>query len=487
MKIVIKDNKFAQILSDDTDFLKKLHKELSFKQDGVEYTPAYRNGWNGYTYLLTKTNKFPIGLLDRVKEFATNYSIEFIIEDLRPKIEILDSIDISKKLHKLKLDPRDYQLEAVKAANENQRGIIRAATGAGKSLISALITAYLNKPTTVYVIGLDLLKQFHDLFSEIFNEEIGFIGDGICEVRRINIATVWTIGRTLSLKKSEIFQDEEDEDENFNPSNTQKILKMLSDTRVHLLDECHICTTDTINALYKNINPEHLYGLSGTPYRDDNTDLLVEGILGKKIIDISASLLIDRGVLAQPIIKFVPVPNISMPMEQYQTVYKNYIVENVARNNLIVNQTKDLLSKKYTPLVLFKTIKHGEILFEMMKDTGIKCEMLYGNDSIERRFEVKQMLIDKEIDVILASTIFDLGIDLPILSALVLAGGGKSSIRAVQRIGRVIRKFKGKTRAAIVDFYDQTKFLKKHSVKRYKIYSSEKGFKVIKCKEMSKA
>jgi len=487
MKIVIKDNKFAQIISDDVDFLKRLHKNLSFKQDGVEYTPAFRNGWNGYTYILTKTNKFPIGLLDHVKEFATDNSIEFTVEDLRPKATILDPIDISKKLTKLKMPPRDYQLDAIRAVSENQRGIIRAATGAGKSLIAALITAYLNKPTTVYVIGLDLLKQFHDLFSQIFKEEIGFIGDGVCEVRRINIATVWTIGRTLSLKKSEIFQDEDDEGEEFNPSNTQKILKMLSETRVHLLDECHICTTDTINALYKNINPEHLYGLSGTPYRDDNTDLLVEGILGKKIIDISASLLIDKKVLAQPIIKFISVPSISMPMEQYQSVYKNYIVENIARNNLIVNQTKELLNKKYTPLVLFKTIRHGETLFEMMKESGVKCEMLYGNDSIDRRSEVKLMLINKEIDVILASTIFDLGIDIPVLSALILAGGGKSSIRALQRVGRVIRAYPGKTHSAIVDFYDQTKFLKKHSMKRYKIYSSEKGFKVIKCKEMPAA
>jgi len=143
-----------------------------------------------------------------------------------------------------------------------------------------------------------------------------------------------------------------------------------------------------------------------------------------------------------------------------------------------------LLNKNYTPLVLFKQINHGNILLEKLQNAGIKCEMLYGNDTIERRNEVKEMLISKKISVILASTIFDLGVDIPELNALVLCGGGRSSIRALQRIGRVIRAFPGKKFAAVVDFYDQVKFLKKHSVIRYDIYSSEPGFKVIKCKEM---
>jgi superfamily II DNA or RNA helicase len=133
---------------------------------------------------------------------------------------------------------------------------------------------------------------------------------------------------------------------------------------------------------------------------------------------------------------------------------------------------------------LFRQIKHGEILLEKIKEAGIKCAMLYGNDSLDKRNQVKKSLINKEIDLILASTIFDIGLDLPQLNALILASGGKSSIRALQRIGRVIRPMPGKKFAAIVDFYDQVKFLKKHSIARYNIYSSEDGFKIIKSREM---
>lgn len=356
------------------------------------------------------------------------------------------------------------------------------------TLCTALIAARLNKPTIIYVIGLDLLKQFHDLFSELFSEPIGYIGDGVCKIERINIASIWTIGSALNIDKKNICTDDEfDCEEKIDVSQREKILALLEQTKIHIFDECHVVTCDTIQSIHKKINPEYIYGFSGTPYRDDNTDLLIHGILGNQIVDVSASELIDKKILAQPIIKFIPVPHMSMPLAQYQTVYKSYITENAVRNMIIIQQTKELLDKKYTPLILFKHIKHGQTLYEMMSDAGIKCEMLYGNDSLKRRTEVKEMLEKKEISVILASTIFDLGINLPVLSALVLAGGGKSSIRALQRIGRIIRRYPGKTYAVVVDFFDQIKFLKKHSNIRYDIYSSEKGFKVIKCKEMKAA
>ena len=168
----------------------------------------------------------------------------------------------------------------------------------------------------------------------------------------------------------------------------------------------------------------------------------------------------------------------------YQTAYKDYIVENDIRNNMITKLAGELIEKKYTPLVLFKQIKHGEILLNKFQEIGIRCDMLYGNDDLNRRNEIKDKLINKEIDLIVASTIFDIGLDLPQLNALILASGGKSSIRALQRIGRVIRAMPGKKYAAVVDFYDQVKFFKKHSRIRYEIYSAEDGFKIFKSKGM---
>lgn len=452
----------------------------------MEYSAAYQNGyWNGLVFLLDKKGNFNSGLLPKVRDWLNERGEVFTETDKRSAVIPSIPIDLTKKLQALKMVPRDYQERTLEAIKNNERGIIRSCTGSGKSLVAALATALLGKSTTVYVIGIDLIKQFHDLFSALFDEPIGFIGNGVCDIQRINIASIWSIGCALKVKPKNILlasEDNEDEKE-VSETNAQKIVKMLAETKIHIFDESHVVATDTITHIYWNINPERIYGFSGTPFRDDNTDLLINGILGEQIINVSASELISKGVLAQPIIKFLPVPKQSVGGNDiYQTVYRDYIVENDVRNTMIIEQTQMLLDKKYTPLVLFKQIKHGQILLEKMQTVGIKCKMLYGEDTLEQRTEVKRMLLDKEIQVILASTIFDLGIDIPMLSGLVLCGGGRSSIKTLQRVGRVIRGYKGKKIAAVVDFYDQCKFLKKHSEIRCKIYSSEKGFNVIKCK-----
>jgi superfamily II DNA or RNA helicase len=327
------------------------------------------------------------------------------------------------------------------------------------------------------------------LFSSLFDEPIGFIGNGTCNIQRINIASIWTIGSALKSGKA-ILTDDELEEKEVGPTEKQSndIIKMLKNTKVHIFDESHVVTTDTIKDIYSQIDPEHIYGFSGTPFRDDGSDLLINGILGEQIVNVTASELITEGHLAQPIIKFVRTPKtyIGSGTTNYQVVYKEYITENIIRNNLIINNAKELLTKNYQVLILFKHLQHGKKLCELLDQQDISYEYLAGSDPLEKRMKVKENLLNKKSNLILASSIFDIGVDISSLSALILAGGGKSSIRALQRIGRVIRKFPGKKFSAIVDFYDDVKFLKVHSKKRYKIYSSETGFKIIVPKELKK-
>ncbi len=484
-KIVIINNKKCQLILQDNQAFNEIYLALSFKLEGIEFTPAFKMGrWNGINYLMTKKGIFPSGLLSMVLNKLNELGIAVITEDKRPTIEMAPELDITQRLKEIGKAPREHQIRILEAMAGQQKGIIRACTGSGKTLTSAMATAKFNKPTIIYVIGLDLLQQFHDLFSSIFDEKIGFIGNGVCDIQRINIASIWSIGRALGMQDKDIIDDEIGE-EKFNDNNTTRIVEMLKQTKLHIFDESHVVTTGTIKAIYQTIDPEYIFGMSGTPYREDGSDLLITGILGEKIIDVSASELIEKGLLIQPIIKFVSVDKQQgLSKETYPTVYKKYVVENPERNALILREVKQLVEKKYKVLVLFKQVKHGKILFELLQLNNIRCEMLYGNDSLDHRNEVKEMINDGEIDVILASTIFDLGVDVPILNALVLAGSGKSSIRTLQRVGRIIRYHPQKRFAAVVDFYDNAKYLKAHSIKRCETYCQEKGFKVYKSKDM---
>jgi superfamily II DNA or RNA helicase len=488
-KLIILDNKKCQISLIDPSLHKKLHNYLSYKQIGVEYTQQFQNGWSGITYLLNKNGTFSSGLYSKVKDWLIRNEVSFIEEDRRASVEINSEINLTNKLQPLGIEPRDYQTEIVETALANRKGIVRAATGSGKTLCTALITAKLNKPTIIYVIGLDLLEQFHQLFSSLFDEPIGYIGNGVCDIHRINIASIWSVSSALKIKKP-IASDEEIDNDEAEPTQTQseKIVEMLQTTKLHIFDESHVVTTDTIKSIFSKIDPEHIYGFSGTPFRDDGSELLINSILGEQIIDVPASRLIAAGHLAQPIIKFVKVPKtyIGSGTSSYQTVYKEYITENIIRNKLIVENTKELLTKKYQVLVLFKHLQHGKNLRELFDEEDIDYEYLSGSDSLETRLEVKENLLTKKSNLVLASSIFDIGVDIPSLSALVLCGSGRSSLRCIQRIGRIIRKYQGKKYAAVVDFYDDVRYLKGHSKIRHKIYASEKGFKIMSLKELMK-
>lgn len=487
-KLIIKGN-LTQITDEsDVEHLLALDKHLSFFVQGAEHMAAFkgyvnRDGdfikWDGFRKLLNSNMTFPTGLVERVKDFyqAAGKSIDVI--DSRPPKTKNKEINILDNLKKLNKEPYHYQLDILPLIDKYDRGIIKVATGGGKSLIAALVAAKLGKKAIIYVIGKDLLYQFHEFFEQVFNTKIGIIGDGNCEIADINIASIWTVGQAIGLGKQEILLDSEDSEKFLNKNKYNEILKLLKETKVHMIDECHMCAAETFQQLYKNISKaEYIYGLSGSPWRDDGADLLIESILGKYICNISASYLIANDFLAQPLIKFRVVPPYPTKLEyNYKHVYKHYIVENDVRNGMILNITKAMVDKGYQTLVLFNSIKHGKILHELFSQ-HMDCAILDGSDKKEVRDQVKKDLLAGKIKCVIASRIFDIGVDIPSLSGLVIASGGKSTVKALQRVGRVIRRYPGKKFAAIADFADQAPFLLEHSKARFKIYSSEEGFKV---------
>lgn len=486
-KLIINGNLTKLTDESDVQMILELGKHLSFFVKGSEHTAAFkgyvnRDGdwvkWDGFKKLLNANMTFPTGLVERVKEFYTSHGKDLEVLDARPPKSEGKEFDIMPNLNAINKPPYQYQLDVLPIIDNCDRGIIKVATGGGKSLIAALITAKLGKKTIIYVIGKDLLYQFHEFFEQAFKQKIGFIGDGKCEIRDINIASIWTVGQAVGLGKQEILLESENDEKALEKNKYNEILKLLKATKVHIIDECHMAACETIQQLYKNSHFEHIYGLSGSPWRDDGQDLLIESILGKYIVNINASYLIERGFLAQPLIRFRVVPPYKTKLEKnYQHIHKHYIVENEVRNNLILQATKAMVDKGYQTLVLFGAIKHGKILHELFSE-HMECSILDGSNDNDERAAVKKDLLGGKINCVLASRIFDIGVDIPSLSGLVIACGGKSTVKALQRVGRVIRKYPGKKFAAIVDFVDQAPFLDNHSKIRYEIYCSENGFNV---------
>ena len=483
MSVIIQVNNIWSRISGlkDIKIKDELDKITSFYVEGYQFSKAFRQGyydrksgefkhWDGRKHLLSRNLIFPSGLQARIEEFFQLYGVDYQIEDKRPKIKLGESLKIKKYM------PRPYQQEALEQAIKHGRGIIRVGTGGGKTMGAAMIAAHYNLPTIIYVVGKDLLYQFHNEFCEILGKKhVGIIGDGKCEIKRINICSIWTAITSFGLKNKVSLEDEDWAPEIKIKDNKikQQIKIAVENSNVAIYDECHFLATDTLQSIYKASKKCGFhFGMSGTPWRDDGADLLLESICGKVIYNLPSSKLIENKYLVKPKIVLLESPHMDLP-KNYQTVYNRYITNNEDRNFLIKDVTEKLVKKGRKVLILVRYLAHGNTIAE-----SLNLPLYFVNGSIdgETRQQVKKDFEEGKLKVLIASSVFDIGVDIPSLDALVLAGGGKSSVRALQRIGRVIRTNPGKKNAIVVDFIDNARYLLDHSATRIAVYRTEPDF-----------
>jgi len=463
----------------DIKVIDRLDHKLSYYVSGYNFTLAYKQRrWDGRKHLLSNQLKFQAGLLPIVEDILQQESVSYQVEDQRQPIVLGKPIPLLDTYYNL----RDYQLEAVERAKQYKHGLLKIATGGGKSAIIAKIIGDLNVKAVVYVISLDLLYQMKQNVEEALGIECGIVGDGNCTIKKISIATPWTVANAYD-KEYNPFDDEEHKaKETLDQLSKIKIQKMVENAQMFIVDECQFMAAESIQLITKSSkNARYKLGFSGTPWRDDGADLALTASTGPQLIDINATTLIGRGVLVPPKIFFFEVPELKgferHERHPYPKVYDNYIVENLVRNEMIIESASKLHAKGRKTLILVKRKKHGLKLLEIMPK-NIKTYYLNGDAPTSERQAVKDLFNMNGLDVIIASSIFDQGIDLPRLDALILAGSGKSSTRSLQRIGRVIRGADGKSDAIVVDFVDSASYLYEHSRKRWTIYKSEPAFQI---------
>lgn len=364
--------------------------------------------------------------------------------------------------------PRDYQQEIIDRASS--REMIQAATGAGKTFIMAnLIVKYNVKPIVIIAPKVSLAEQIQEEFQKFLGVEIGLIGGGQKNIKDITVCT---------------------------PQSAPK--EVLESAKMIMFDECHCIPSKSVfKTAAEAKNAYYRFGVSATPWRDGGDDVLIEAALSirKPNLSINASKLIRKKCLTPCNIVFVPIKETFEWQGNYADTYKKAIIQNDKRNNAIVKlASKLVISKGRTVLILIKSIEHGDTLVNQLRyEMGQKkvevevegqivtisnIEFLSGRDDTLRRKAVLKAAKEKKVNILIGSTIADEGLDAPALDALILAGAGKSSTRAFQRIGRVIRLFEGKKNAIVFDFMDATKTFYRHALVRKALYETEPEWKI---------
>jgi len=163
------------------------------------------------------------------------------------------------------------------------------------------------------------------------------------------------------------------------------------------------------------------------------------------------------------------------------------------RNNFIQQLA---LSLEGNTLLLFTQVeKHGKILYDLIEkkaDKDRKIFFVYGGTDADTRESVRA-ITEKEEDAIIVASYgtFSTGINIKRLHNIVFTSPTKSRIRALQSIGRGLRKggatkgedgkeIAGKEQATLFDIADdltwkaRVNYTLKHFIERMKYYTSEK-------------
>lgn len=399
-----------------------LDKHMSFRLKDVEYIPSFQNGeWDGFIRLFkTWDQSFPIGLLSIAEEIFKKRGIEYIIRDMRTEG---DGLNLKWK----GFDLRPYQQKAVTAAVNRGMGYIFLPTASGKTVIGLKLIHELSKTAVIFVHLKELLYQWKVRLEQSFGIEVGIVGDGHYEERDITVSMLQTA--------------------------TTKPLK--NDYDIMIVDECHHIPAETFVKVAEGIHAKYRFGLSATPWREDNKDLLIQAQTGTVLAECTVEDMVKDGFLARPIFRIVDYPDTGRIWDDhYQAEYRN-LVEDGSRNNEIVSQAKALYEKGYKIYVEVKRIAHGKALVEMLEIAGVNAVFLHGGDSTKKRQKILGTF--ETGDFVLVSTLIKEGVDLPAMNAVILAGGGKSGVQVIQVIGRALRAKNGRNEALVIDLFDQGK------------------------------
>jgi len=263
--------------------------------------------------------------------------------------------------------------------------------------------------------------------------------------------------------------------------NKKQIRELFTNAQAVIVDEAHLAAI-VIEALANHADRSYYrFGLSATPWREDNQEIRLEGCMGKKLIDISPTFLINRGFLVPPRIFMVPI-QFSEESDKYADSYTKHITKCWERNYRIKQFAEAFQEEGKPVMIIVDRIEHGNILQEIIKNSIFVPGSDKGEDDPDdQEQDYRRRMLDacEKNEIILIGTQWlNTGIDAPAISVLIMAGSTQASATVLQTVGRVIRTHKesGKTEAVVIDFMDSDKHMRKHSLARKRVYESEPGF-----------
>jgi superfamily II DNA or RNA helicase len=468
--------------------VRAVRNATSYYVEGFQFNRAYRNHvWDGKKHFFeAPTQSFPAGLvnlvIDAFREYDPGGRVRLVDETLAQMPAIgnhgfdLAGIDFGKGAF-------DYQLAAANELVKGRRGVLKIATNGGKTEIAIAVTKHLALPTIFIVDSVSLLTQTRRRFAArlgLPEEEIGLIGD-----QQFSVGRWITVATPDSLRTRMTVPD---------------VQEGLTRWQVLWADECHHVAAETFYEVLARIPAYYRFGLSGTPLdRADGADLKLLAATGPVLYEVPNKLLVERGISVPPHVDMIKIQLPVLPAKKgltWREVEARGVVDNPHLNEAVAAKALEQALAGKQVLVLVDKTKQARTVqalinggmtvtpewspkLRAVRGHKLVTEYISGKDDGEIRDNVLSRFKNREINIIIATTILDEGVDVPNIDVLILAAGGKGKRQLLQRVGRGLRTGVGKVRLLVIDFANFCHpWLIRHSLARLRTYKGEDCFMI---------
>lgn len=371
-------------------------------------------------------------------------------ERLRKAIQsersVVDNSDASVAFN---LRPYPFQEEildvliAEREVQNKRQHLIVAATGTGKTMLAAFDYARVcrelkKKPSFLFIVHREeILKQALASFRGVLRDQ--------------NFGDLLVGGREPSQEKH-LFCS-------IQSYNSRELWKRPADAFDYIVvDEFHHAAAPSYRRLLNHVRPNILLGLTATPERSDQLDVL-QWFGGRTSAEIRLPDAINRKLLC-PFQYFGVADSVDLDGLKWQR--GGYRVEdldgiytgNDVRAQLIMAKTYEILLNPLQARGLGFCVSkaHAEFMARFFNEHGLPAAALTADSSDELRRAIQAQLCSCEINFIFVVDLYNEGIDIPEVDTLLFLRPTESLTVFLQQFGRGMRLHDDKECLTILDF-----------------------------------
>ncbi len=335
------------------------------------------------------------------------------------------------------------KLEVERSVKNNYKNLVVAATGTGKTMISAFDYKRFKKenPTGRLLFiahRKEILHKSLQTFQAVLKDQ--------------NFGELWGDGKIPS-SYEHVFASIQ------TVNNQLESLSLTSDYYNYIvIDECHHAAASSYRGILNYFKPQILLGLTATPERMSGEDIK-EDFDNRIAAEIRLPEALDKRLLCPfqyfGISDSIDLTNVSWERGKYNTseLTKVYTKNDVRVSEILYaleRYTNDI--ENVRALCFCVGIDHAKYMSEKFTLAGLEANYLTGETPSIERDRIKQDFENKRINYLFVIDIFNEGVDIPEIDTVLFLRPTESLTVFLQQLGRGLRLFEGKDCLTVLDF-----------------------------------